>query len=116
MWIKRTEEEMVEEHRRKQRLRLKIAVVAGLFATVIVSILFEVREPGQSRREQLLSKLPWAAGGGLVAGFILYRFIRGRETMICPKCEKTKWNDGDDQCTCGGHFEPIDSMKHVSDS
>ena len=49
-----------------------------------------------------------------VIGFACYRWKDSapkRVSMICPKCEATKLEDAVNECSCGGHFENLDTMK-----
>ena len=38
-----------------------------------------------------------------------------KKTMICIKCEQTKFNNGIKVCKCGGNFMDLDKMKWVTD-
>ena len=119
MWIKRTEAELAEEQQRQRRRRLRAALLGGAFVLVLVTFFFGWREGGRRGRltvpvRELLSRLPFAVTAGTVCSFILYKWERKRPTVICPKCETTKYDDGIMQCSCGGHFEPIETMKYVA--
>jgi len=51
---------------------------------------------------------------GIIGTLVWYQCGRKRPMMICPQCEASKYEDGVDQCPCGGHFEMMESMKYVA--
>jgi hypothetical protein len=119
MWVKRTEFEIAEERRRQRRSRLRAAALFGVFVTLMTALTFGSREiEGRHRftvpTSEILSRLPFSTVFGAVAAFAIYKFQRQRPTMICPECEATKHDDGISQCSCGGHFEMMESMKYVA--
>lgn len=118
MWIKRTETEMLEHRKRQRRKRLLEAIAGGLLVLLIVTFLFEWRGssgPFKVPMEELLSRLAWAALAAILSGFVIYRLDRFQAPMmVCPKCEITKHEDGEDKCSCGGRFELMETMKQVN--
>ena len=119
MWVKRTEFEIEEQRRRQRRSRLRVAALFGVFVTLLTALTFGGREIDDRHRftvptREILSRLPLSIAFGAVAAFAMYKFQRERLTMICPRCEATKHDDGISQCSCGGHFEMMESMKYVA--
>jgi len=119
MWIKRTEAELAEEQRRQRRSRLRAALLFGAFVLLLVTFFFGGREALRRGRftvpvGELLSRFPFAIAAGAISSFVFYKWERKRPTMICPKCERSKYDDGVIQCSCGGHYEPMEGMKYVA--
>ena len=119
MWVKRTEAELAEERRRQHRSRLRVAFLSGAFVLILVTFFCGGREAARRGRftvpvAELLSRLPFAIAAGAISSFGFYKWERERPTMICPKCEATKYEDGVIQCSCGGHYEPMEGMKYVA--
>ena len=120
MWIKRTPSELAAEYRSQQRTRIKVAVVAALLVTVLVTFFFGWGDAARAGRitvprTQLLSRLAVSVPAGVVFGFVCYWIGRyTRRVMVCPQCETTKHDDGVTTCTCGGQFERMEAMKHVA--
>jgi hypothetical protein len=118
MWVKRTEAEIAEERKRQRRGRLREAMLSGAFV-LVTTCLFHWGETDWRGRlivpaDELLSRLPFAAMSGIILAFVLYKCERRRPMMVCPKCESTKYEDGVNQCPCGGHFEMMESRKYVA--
>ena len=119
MWVKRTEAEVAEERRRHRRGRLRAAVLFGAFVLLVVMCLFGWQEAGRRGRvvvpvSELLSRLPFAVVAAIICSFLMYKWERKRPMMICPQCEATKYDDGVTDCSCGGHYELMEGMKHVA--
>jgi len=124
MWVKRTEQEVEEIRVRSQirakRQRICVSVLIGLVVFLCTAFFF-VRwrsSPYPARPVPLYevpARAPLAAVCGILAGLICYRTTKEppRKTMICPRCEKTKRDDGVMECSCGGHFEDLAAMKWV---
>ena len=120
MWVKRTEPEIETERKRQRRSRVLSAMVVGFIFLVVVLFTFGWREAGERRgffvpANELLPRLPFAVGAGLLLGFF-YRWQERKRLpmMICPHCEATKYADGTIECSCGGHFEMMEEMKYVA--
>jgi len=70
----------------------------------------------------MVDSVPSALLISTITGLISYWFVFRNYTspkgdaLICPKCEKTKFDDGTLDCPCGGHFEDIKTMKWVTPS
>lgn len=119
MWVKRTELEIAEERRRQRRSRLRVAALVGVFITLMIALTFGWREiEGRHRftvpTDEILSRLPVSMIFGAVVALAFYKLVRERPTMICPRCEATKHDDGISKCSCGGHFEMMEGMKYVA--
>ena len=119
MWVKRTEAELAAERRRQRRSRVIAAVLAGALFLFMVTCPFGGGEGARRGRyvvpvSELLSRLPFGIVVGIIAAFVFYKWgSNERPTMICPKCDATKYDDGIRECSCGGHYELMESMKHV---
>ncbi len=81
-----------------------------------------VRTGGFFRRHlyEMFDSIPCALLIGLIVGLIAYGFLfrenpPPQSTLMCSKCETTKFEDGDYECPCGGHFVDINTMKWVED-
>ena len=118
MWLKRTPEK-VADVKRKQRLeRIRISVVVGLLMTLMISLLFGWGEAYYRGRifvplDEIVNRLPFSLLVGLIAGVVCFLPGPRKRTVVCPKCDTTKYVDGSLDCSCGGHFEDMDEMKWV---
>jgi hypothetical protein len=119
MWQKRTEQEIAEVKRRDSRTR---KFIATLFGAVVGVIYIFVRGRGWSLHhaspylssDEIPSRIPFALIFGVLAGWILYRNrLPSKRTMICPHCDKTKFDDGVAHCCCGRDFVDIETVKWV---
>ena len=117
MWQKRTEQEIAEARRQANRTRKFLAILFGAVAGVI--FLF-VRGRGWSLHhaspyvswDEVPLRIPFALVAGLLAGWIIYRCrLPRRRTLICPHCDKTKFDDGLSVCACGKDFVDIETVK-----
>ena len=117
MWQKRTEQEIAETRRQASQTRKLLASLFG--AVVSVSSIF-VRGRGWSLHhasryvswDEMPSRIPVVLVVGLLAGLIIYRFwLPSKRTMICPHCDKTKFDDGVTHCSCGRDFVDIETVK-----
>lgn len=110
--MKRTDEEILAARVRAKRRRLYGSVIVA----IVSCILFAFYRTRYSYRPlaQIPSRLPLSALLGVsFACLFYYSRSRRNRTMICPKCEETKVDDGISDCSCGGHFEDIETMKEV---
>ena len=119
MWQKRTEQEIAEARKRDSHTR---RFVATLFGIVFGVIFVFVRGRSWSLHhaspyvswDEMLARIPFALIVGLLAGWIFYRFRpSSKRTMICPHCDKTKFDDGVVRCSCGKDFVDIETVKWV---
>lgn len=116
MWVKRTPSEIQEVKRKQQQVRRRGALIVGLFAFVLLIFLFTGGEAAIKGKHivpshQLIHRLPEAFLGGLLSGVTAYMVQKKRRTMVCPKCESTKYEDANIQCPCGGRYELMEEMK-----
>jgi hypothetical protein len=124
MWVKRTQKEF-EDYKaraiaRDKRVRIITAICIGLVAC-LGSAFFHER--GWASRypsnrvpvNDVPNRLPFALIAGMVVGSICYLTTKERrqQTVICSRCKKTKTADVQTECSCGGHFEDIDTMRWV---
>ncbi|MFN7141155.1 MAG: hypothetical protein ACK4UN_17640 [Limisphaerales bacterium] len=119
MWIKLTEQELLEKQRRTRRAHFRAAAIVGVSAAVLVMFAFGWREAGEHGRlivpmHQISSRIPLAILAGSVSAFIVFRHSRKRRMVICPRCESTQWAGGSEHCSCGTRFEDLESMKYVA--
>ena len=109
MWVKRTEQEIakIKARSKGQIFRLQIGI-AVLMAYVLYKVTVYMGQPSdRTLFDGLIGVLCICI---FLAGI---RYRRSQPIMICPKCEKTKPEDSQAICACGGHFELIDTMKWV---
>jgi uncharacterized membrane protein len=119
MWVKRTDEEI--EAARKQTKRSRIYTSAALGIIIGIAFLF-FRGKGWSLHhatnqvpfEEVPYRIPISTIVGLLCGWIFYCFLRSnKKSMICTKCEKTKSEDSQTNCSCGGQFHDLETLKWV---
>ena len=66
-------------------------------------------------RGEIPGRIAFALLSGTLVTVIFLRLgKKGRNSMICPRCEQTKVDDGIYQCSCGGGFEKLDEMTYAS--
>jgi hypothetical protein len=118
MWVKSTEAETIKAKADAKRARLRRSIIAGLLCWLLGAFVhgksWRIRygSPFVSLDEiplRLVISLPF----GVFLGCLVYRFQSKRRIMICPSCEFTKNDDSIMTCTCGGHFEYLDTMKWI---
>ncbi len=116
MWAKRTEAEMVEQRRRQKRGRLLISLLFAVFIGVFLSFTFGYKT-GRGLYfdplDKIMPRLPAAFVFTAVAALVIYKWGGSKTpvSVLCPKCEITKLEDGQNQCACGCNFEKMDEMK-----
>ena len=120
MWVNDiTKEKRTKRTQRKMRF---LSAAAGTL-TIILIFTFSrgsigVATTGRFLKPsyEILPQFPVAVIGGIICGIIIY-YLSGEKkktlTLVCPKCEKIKEDDGIIPCECGGHFEDIKTMKWV---
>jgi hypothetical protein len=120
MWVKCTEEEIAQAKARKQRQRMRWAIISG----VIICLLFGFIRSKRWRRHgydsrlvrwgEVPGRLLFSIPFGIIGGYLLYRFeLKPKRFMVCPKCEITTQDDAELKCGCGGRFEHLDTMKWI---
>jgi ribosomal protein L37E len=119
MWVKRTEQEILEAKAKAGRHRIPSAVVVGFIFGLVVTFfrggdwMFHNTSPFVSV-EEFPGRLPFSIFAGISAGLACYFLANKRQTtVVCPECGKTKFQDSQPDCDCGGHFENIKTMKWV---
>jgi hypothetical protein len=118
MWVKRTDEEILAAKIQSKRLRRYGAIVIGVIVCALITFF---RGRGWSAHyasnrvplDEIPTRLPLAFVFGFLFGWFFYRRPSRRRTVVCPKCEKTKFEDSQWDCPCGGHFEDVETMKWV---
>jgi hypothetical protein len=119
MWVKRTDEEIEAARKKAKRSRIYLSVAFGVVVGV-VSLFFRGKgwslhyATRQVSLEEVPYRIPISTIVGLSCGWIFYRFLQPtKKTMICTKCEKAKSEDSQTECSCGGHFHDLETMKWV---
>jgi hypothetical protein len=119
MWQKRTEDEIAEARRQAIRIRKRISILVGIGFAVLFMF---VRGRGWSLHhaskyvslDEMPAQIPLALILGSLAGWVIYHFRpEQKRTMICPHCDKTKFDDGVAHCSCGRDFVDIETVKWV---
>jgi hypothetical protein len=118
MWVKRTDDEILAAKEHAKSLRRYGAIAIGVALCAILTFFrgrgWSVYYPSNRvPLEEIPSRLPLAVLFGFIVGWFFYRSPSRRRTVVCPKCEKTKVEDSQWDCSCGGHFEDIKTMKWV---
>jgi hypothetical protein len=115
MWVRRTPEEISKAKHQRQSGRIRLAALSGIFIAILTAFTRGskfIHGPGLIPLNQVASRLPSSIFFGLISGIVFYFWSgRGKTTVVCPKCGKVKFEDGSQQCSCGGHFENIEEMK-----
>jgi len=117
MWVKRTDEELLKARKDAKFWRMWRAGLFGLFISVMGIFFHGI---GWSTRyatnrvplDEIPSRILIAAPFGILISWTIYRFpSKVRRTMVCPHCGITKFEDSESKCSCGGHFEDLETMK-----
>ena len=120
MWVDRTQEEI--EKVRQQRLYQDIGVASfvWIISTILIAAFPKRKELGGMidpiAMDEIARRIPVAMGIGIGIALIYLYYRRQRQTLICPKCDSTKFSDGHGTCSCGGQFRPLDEMKWIEPS
>jgi len=122
MWVKKTAEELKQEElsEAKRKFPLFYVLIGSLVITAIMAGLGFLGSRFVESPAPLytIEELPLYLPFFFIFGFILCSCIalskqKARKTVICPKCEKSKFADDNNQCDCGGQFEHISILKWV---
>jgi len=118
MWVKRTEEEIAAAQARVNRSRRYEAVAVGIVVAVLLTVLRDKswilgHTSPFVPLEEMPPRIPFSIISGFFGGWLFYHFRPHQKTVVCPKCEKVKVEESVPECTCGGHFENIETMKWV---
>ena len=125
MWVKKSPEELRKPFSKKRRLLGALAIGTIIFLGCVFTnggVVGYVRTGVFFKRHiyEMVDSIPSALLTSLIVGLIAYRFLFSenpppQDTLMCPMCEKTKFDDGSYSCSCGGHFEDIGTMKWVEE-
>jgi hypothetical protein len=117
MWVKRTEQELEAAKQDAKRQRRLLAILVGGLVCLGVAFLHarSWRRHGYTSAfvslDEVPGRLPFSLAIGVIIGLIFYwSKPASRKTVICPRCEKSKWQDSETECPCGGHFEDIKTL------
>jgi len=118
MWKKRSLDEIIQEKRKNRRENIWGAFGVGLLLSFLALFTYHGwKDRKEADRffvphDQILHRIPPSFLTGIFTAVTCYYFFsRRRPEMICPKCEKVKYDDGIMICECGGHFEKMEEMK-----
>jgi hypothetical protein len=118
MWVKRTDDEILAAKTKTKRLRRYGAIAIGV-AVCAFGVFFYGKgwsihhASNRVPLEEIPSRLPLGILFGFLFGWFFYHSPSRRRTVVCPKCEKTKSEDSQWDCPCGGHFEDLETMKWI---
>ena len=121
MWVKKSPEQQKRESQ-KSRILSSIGLAAIIFLGCVFTngggIGYALRGTYfKHELHEIIDSIPFALLSGLIVGLIGYWLLQRKNenqlVMICQKCEKTKFGDGNLSCLCGGHFEDIKNMKWI---
>lgn len=129
MWVKKTSDEIkrdLERSKRKPKISQTLLVIGAIMLLIFIRGGFEAATKGSyivpfdelpnHFMEALLLIIPI-----MILSLIFGTRFSKREDadkepiLVCPKCERTKENDGFLACSCGGHYVDIKTMKWVED-
>jgi hypothetical protein len=123
MWIRLTDEELIDARRKKRRGRLNGSIIFGVFTMGTFLFKFGKLEllSGQSNGllfvpwGQISSRFLGSLGIGFLAGLLVYLLMPKRTVLVCPKCGTTKYKSEDEslECKCGSQFENLEGVKWV---
>jgi len=127
MWIPKTEEEIKELAKEKEKSARKIGILGALLF-IIMQILFakyigvkagKVAPIGPTYTwDQIFQSFPRLCVYGVLAGtlfYFIFRKFKDITSLICDSCSKIKRNDKIKDCDCGGHFVFLEEMKWIED-
>ncbi len=117
MWVKMNSDDIVAARQKEK----KQDVIQILGLAVILTILTAAICDPKGYHPHVATLVEFAARFMIlfipivIVCAIIVRFTkRGkRRTVICAKCESTKYDDGVLTCSCGGQFESLARMKWV---
>jgi hypothetical protein len=119
MWIKCTEEEIVAAKSKAKRKRLYLAIFIGVLCFAFITFTHGKWSYRYGSFSVTLKEMPFRLPFGIIAGIVIawlfYRRLKKANitTVICLNCGKTKYEDAESECACGGHFEDVITMKWV---
>jgi hypothetical protein len=129
MWVKKSELELLDDEARRRSREKRTALAVWAFFTIFPSVVaprYGVHaSPGHYlwqmpvRRAIAVTTFSLLVAA-LVSGIGVYFWYwlprrNGRlpKVLVCPKCENVKRADGNSECTCGGRYVDLDTVKWV---
>jgi len=124
MWVKKSPDELRKSFSKKRRILGALALGTMIFLMCVFTNgggigYVRTRAYFKHQLSDIVDSVPIALLISTITGLISY-WLLFRENpspngvLLCPKCEKTKFDDGKLPCECGGHFEDIQTMKWVN--
>ncbi len=124
MWVRKNDIEIQQTEQGEERswrvYRPLVAAAIGVGASVLFGGVIFAEQ--RSAPAPLFAMGPIAEGMLVtaVAGYLLgIIFLPRRKIaqccMICPACERSKKDDGNTACPCGGTFEPVAHYRWQAD-
>ena len=124
MWVRKTESEKKTENSITRRFSSWLGRVLGFTAISLITLTVVERFGLPSwfnitrmpkKWSEVFAEFPRLLDVSILAGLIVGTGwpLCYQKTMLCSKCEKTKNNDGNYNCSCGGNFEDIADFKWV---
>lgn len=130
MWVRKTEDEIRQDRSKGKNDLLGPGVISLVF---FIGVIFSMKTgffEGESWEtipkswEEVFEDLPMIVAVSLSLGvfaWLLQRFLLGKgirfcdfqKALICQKCGKTKTDDGISDCSCGGRYVDIDTVKWI---
>jgi len=126
MWVKKSPEELQKPSSKKRRLLGSFVLGTMIFLGCVFTNGGGIgyMRTGSFFKHHLydmVDSVPIALLISTITGLISYWLLfrenpSPNRVLLCPKCEKTKFDDGILDCPCGRHFEDIQTMKWVNPS
>ncbi len=120
MWIKRTENEMIQVRLQQNRRRIWGAIGFGVIP--ILAAISRGKHPSDNLTwfdpaNVILGRLVFAVPFSLILGLFAYwqNFAQKRQFMICPHCDAVYAANSASICTCGSPLEKMETMKWNED-
>jgi hypothetical protein len=122
MWVYKSPEDVAEESKSKGKTNF-FFFFSITFIAMIIGDGLGCNGRGRLQRsssfypktwDEIIQHVPMYVIISLIAGLIGANVkVKGSKTMVCMKCDKTKYKDKEMLCQCGGTFEDIDKVKWV---
>ena len=117
MWVKKNADEREETRRRENRKDITVVCGLALVATIFMSALPRLKsgDPHFTHAPEFLRNFVTFIVPVYISMTIVYLLDKRsrRREVICPKCERSKYDDGIMDCSCRGRFEYLSEMKWV---
>ena len=125
MWVKKSPEELQKPMPQRNRILGASAIAAVVFIGITTfGGIYCYGATGHffHTLDVIVDRTPIGLLISMIVGSLIY-WLSGRKTappqgelLMCPKCEKTKFDDEVLDCPCGGSFEHLQTMKLVNPS